>query len=45
MPNRSRSDQRMMEATQSFASTGSPSWNISPSRRANFQCSPSAETS
>jgi hypothetical protein len=40
-PNASRAPQRLMEATQSRASTFSPSWNINPSRSVSFQVSPS----
>jgi hypothetical protein len=33
-PKLSRFDQRVIEATTSLARTGSPSWNLSPSRSA-----------
>ena len=32
-PNPSRADQRAMEAMQSCERTGTPPWNVSPSRR------------
>ena len=41
----SRFDQRVTLATQSLARTGSPSWNLSPSRSLKVQVSPSAATS
>jgi hypothetical protein len=37
----SRRAQRLMLATQSFASTRSPSWNFSPVRRVKVTVSPS----
>ena len=40
-PNASRLPQRWMLATQSRASTGSPSWNFSPSRSVSFHSLPS----
>ena len=44
-PRLSRGAQRLSDATQSAAVTGAPSWKRSPSRSANRQVSPSAETS
>ncbi len=44
-PKPSRTPQRRMLATQSFASTGEPSWNFSPVRSFSVQRSPSAATS
>ena len=43
-PNASRAPQRLIEATQSRASTFSPLWNISPSRSVSFQVLPSFST-
>ncbi len=43
-PNVSRLPQRAMLATQSRASTGSPSWNRSPSRSASRQRRPPSST-
>ena len=40
----SRAAQRRMEATQSAARTGSPSWNLSPSRRRIVTRRPSFST-
>jgi hypothetical protein len=40
-PMPSRADQRLTLATASFASTGSPSWNLRPGRSRNVQASPS----
>ena len=40
-PNASRAPQRLIEATQSLASTRSPLWNSRPSRRVSFQVLPS----
>jgi len=44
-PKLSRLLQRLSEATQSRARTGSPSWNLRPSRRRIVQVLPSADTS
>ena len=44
-PNESREPQRRTDIAQSFAWTGSPSWNVKPSRKVNVQVSPSADTS
>ena len=41
----SRAAQRLMLATASLASTGSPSWNFSPGRSRNVQMRPSGDTS
>ena len=43
-PNESRAIQRRMLATASRASTGVPSWNISPSRSVKRQVAPSSST-
>ena len=43
VPIGSRCPKRLIVATQSFARTGLPSWNLSPSRRVNSHCSPSLE--
>jgi hypothetical protein len=44
-PNESREPQRRTDIAQSFAWTGSPSWNVKLSRKVNVQVSPSADTS
>ena len=41
----SRAAHRLRLATTSLASTGSPSWNLSPGRSRNVQVRPSADTS
>ena len=42
MPLTMRADQRLSEATASFASTGDPSWKTRPGRRLKRQVMPSA---
>ena len=44
MPNASTWIQRLIEATQSAATTGELSWNFSPSRSVMVQVSLSSET-